>query len=373
VLPLTGHSVNQGTGLEAVQSTVSGFELQAVSGALPTCASAASTNCVHFADERSADLKYVATTSNAPQLNAIGGDVGTDGFLYFSVTTQGPWRTAAASQEFDIYIDTNADKVPDAVVYNTRLGGQDTMVSELVDLGTGEVIDDEGINDRLGDTDTALMDSDTMVLPVAIGALPGVAGPSQRISYGIVTFSGYGLVDSVGFAANGDDLSGSLSTNPFRPGLAVYGSFDGSASPLLFQDQAGSVLNVRRDRSTYGYDHALGALIVHFHNTVGTKAQRMALKSVSRVGLTLSPTRAHPGTTITATVTVPADGGLAATGTVIIRHVGGGVLGSGQVVNGKAVVKFTRPAKGTYHVRAEYRGDSNYLAGNSAQVTLTFV
>jgi hypothetical protein len=210
-----------------------------------------------------------------------------------------------------------------------------------------------------------------MVLPVAIGALPGVTGSSHRIDYGVASFSQYsaGPIDTVGFDAAGNP-DGSLSTDPIRPGLAVFGSFDGSASPLLFQDQPGSVLTVRKDLPAYKYDKPLGALIVHFHNTVGAKAQRMSLKNAPRVGLRLRPNPAHFANTITATVTVPADAGVPATGTVDIRRTGAGVVGSGRVVNGSAVVKFAWRAHLTYSFRAQYHGDGNYLAGNSANVAL---
>ncbi|MEP7019651.1 MAG: S8 family serine peptidase [Pseudonocardiales bacterium] len=371
VLPLSGQSVDQGTGVETVQSTVSGFELQAVSGLNPVCSATVTDLCVHFADERDADLKYVATSSNAPQLNSIGGDIAADGLLYFSVTTQGPWRTAASTHEFDIYLDTNGDGAPDAVLFNTRLTASDVMVSKLIDLTTGATLDTEAINDRLGDTDTALMDSDTMVLPVAISALPGVVGPSKRISYGIVTFgNGSGNpVDVVGLADNGD-VNASLTINPFRPGIAVYGSFDGSASPLLFKDASGSVLQVRRDRAAYAADHGAGALIVHFHNKVGAKAQRVSLKATPAVRLTLSPTIVTLGATVTATVTVAADSGVPATGKVDIRRVGGGIFITGNLVNGKLVIKFKPQLRTLYQVRADYHGDSQYLSGVSNVVAL---
>jgi hypothetical protein len=61
--------------------------------------------------------------------------------------------------------------VPDAVVFNTRLTGTDIFVAATEDL-SGNILDVELINDRFGDTDTALFDSDTLVMPVAIAALP---------------------------------------------------------------------------------------------------------------------------------------------------------------------------------------------------------
>src|SRR5262249_10798323 len=148
--------VNQGSGDAQVTSTVAGFELQLASHAAPTCSATVTSGCVHFADERSADLRYVGVTSDAPQLRSVGGNPldpnpnHRPGFLYFAVSTQGAWRTPAAMQEFDIYIDTNADNKPDAVLFNTRLNGTDVFVDELINVNTGELLDVELIDERFG-------------------------------------------------------------------------------------------------------------------------------------------------------------------------------------------------------------------------------
>ena len=279
ILPLSGKSLNQGSGTTSIQSIVAGFELQATSGLAPDCTATLTTGCLSFPDERSADLKYVGSTSNAPQINTIRGNVRQNGLLYFSVTTQAPWRTPAGAGQFQILIDTTGDNVPDVLLYNTRLAGVDVMVSELVDLATGTVLDVEPINDRLGDVDTALFNSDTMVLPVAIGALPNLA-LNARINYGIASYTGYSSspLDSIGLGADGN-LVKPLSVNPFRPGIAVYGSFDGSTNGLLYSDAPGTLLQVRRDGLRYGLDGGKGVLMIHFHNKVGNKAQVVALKS----------------------------------------------------------------------------------------------
>src|SRR5262249_21247639 len=88
---LSGHGVSQGSGAARIRSWVAGAELQATSGLAPTCKSANQQLCVHFADERSADLKYVGFTSDAPLL----ANPANDAEAYFSITTQRPWRTPA--------------------------------------------------------------------------------------------------------------------------------------------------------------------------------------------------------------------------------------------------------------------------------------
>jgi hypothetical protein len=293
-LPLSGQGVSQGTGPTSIQSAVAGFELQATSGALPSCGGSLTTGCIHASDERAADLKYVGTTSDAPELESIGQNplactAQSCGLEYFAITTQGPWHTAASQNEYDVVIDSNGDGVPDAVAFNTRLTGTDIFVAATEDL-SGNILDVELINDRFGDTDTALFDSDTLVMPVAIAALPGVSVGHSRIKYGVLTFSQFSPdpVDHVGLTSSlGPD--GTLTTDVLKPGVAVFGSFNGSGSPLLYVDEPGT-LEVRRDAAAYAADHGQGALIVHFQNAVGNKAQ------VVDIGHTLTVTRSGVGT-----------------------------------------------------------------------------
>jgi hypothetical protein len=292
-LPLSGQAISQGTGPTLIRSAVAGFELQAQSGALPSCGGAVTTGCIHAGDERAADLKYVGTTSNAPELQSIGRNPlacssQSCGLEYFAITTQGPWHTAASQNEYDVVIDSNGDGKPDAVVFNTRLEGADIFVSATEDM-SGNVLDVELIDDRLGDTDTALFDSDTLVMPVAIAALPGVSTGHSRISYGVATFGTFSPdpVDSVGLN-NSLTPDGTLTTDVLDPGVAVFGSFNGNGSPLLYVDAPGT-LEVRRDAAAYAADHGQGALIVHFHNAVGNKAQ------VVDLGHTLTITKIGAG------------------------------------------------------------------------------
>lgn len=371
LLPLTGGQVHSGSGDTKVQSTVAGFELQAVDGTAPTCTDTVTSGCVSFEDQRSADLKYVGTTSDAPQLTANGQDPLSDGMAYFAVSTQGPWRTPSGMQELDISIDTDGDGVADVVLYNTRLSGTDVLVSELVDLNTGDVLDAEPINAALGDTDTALLHSDTMVLPVAIAALPGIDADHSRISYGISSYTPYSgdPVDRIGMDDTGA-LSAPLSMDVLHPGVSVAGSYTGDASPLLFPDSEASVLKLTRDPASYAADNGKGALLVHFQNAVGDKAQVVRLNAAATVGLALAPTTAARGQTVTATVTIPKDAGPGATGAVTLTA-GGTQVASGTAVDGSATLTFSSAKAGRFPVVASYAGDDNYQPGVSAPATLT--
>ena len=53
------------------------------------------------------------------------------------------------------------------------------------------MLDAEPLNDSFGDTDTAIFDSDSIVMPVAIGAIPGVTADHSRINYVVEAYSGY--------------------------------------------------------------------------------------------------------------------------------------------------------------------------------------
>src|SRR5262249_22874649 len=160
LLPLSGRGVSQGSGDEAVRSIVSGFELQATSGLARRCTARITSFCVRLPEERSADLRYVGTTSDAlGQTNPLA-----TGLAYFAISTQRPWQTQASKQGFDVLIDSTGDGAPDSVLFNTRLADQDIFVSALVDVRPGphfgDVLDVEAVNNLLGDVDTAEFNSD---------------------------------------------------------------------------------------------------------------------------------------------------------------------------------------------------------------------
>src|SRR5262249_52175663 len=160
--------------------------------------------------------------------------------------------------------------------------------------------------------------------------------------YGVITFGQFSAnpVDSVGFHSNLQTLDGSLSTDVLNPGLAEFGAFNGASSPLLYADAPNTLLTVRRDAASYVADHGMGALIVHFHNTVGNKAQIVGLDSTLSVAkngtgtgsVTSSPAGINCGSTCShsfadgsaVTLTATADAGSKFTG-----WSGGGCSGTG--------------------------------------------
>jgi subtilisin family serine protease len=292
-LRLSGSGLDRGRGSTRIRAAVSGFELAARSGRAPTCRTASANRCVHTADERSADLKYIGVTSDAPVVRRPTRNA----TAYFSISTQRAWDTPVGRQEFDIVIDTNGDNVADAIAYNTRLNGSDVFLSELVDVTRPAhpfVRDDELINDRLGDVDTALFNSDTMVMPVwvhALGrlggsrALPGFSARHSRMRYGVVSFGEQGVVDDIGvnLHTRRPKLNSNYrTTDVLHPGLAIYNrsmkTFH-TLGYLLIADRPGSTMTVRRDVAAYRRDHGRGALLVHYQNALGKKEQLVTLRS----------------------------------------------------------------------------------------------
>jgi subtilisin family serine protease len=388
-MTLSGKGLKQGSGATAINSFVAGFELQATSGLAPACALPGDDGCIHIADDRSADLKYVGFTSDSPLVQSLGGSALFDGQAYFAITTQKPWRTSAGTQEFDIFIDTNNDGKPDAELYNTRLGATDIFLSVLVDITDPDpanwfIRDFEPINDRVGNTDTALFDSDTMVLPfwpaslgVGDGSLPPLPGFDSlhtRIHYGVVSLGESGLIDSVGVDPTTGSLNGSrMTVDVTHPGVEV--TSPGMANPavarptvghILNPDQNGTVLTVRRDVAAYNADHATGMLMVHFHNKVGSKAAVVTLKSAAKMTLKLSVTAVALHHNLGATVTVANTGAHVPTGTVTLRTASGAAIKSVALVGGVARLIWAPAARGTFSVYATYGGDANYGAGRSA-------
>jgi subtilisin family serine protease len=368
VLSGNGVTTPEGTPVdEAIQSIVAGFELQAKSGLSPQCSATVVSGCLRLPEERAADIKYIGTTSDAPALTAAGEDP-LNGLGYFAISTQGPWQTEATKQEFDIYIDSTGDNVPDAVLFNTRLSAQDIFVSQLIDLNTGDVLDVEAINNQLGSTDMAEFDSDTLFMPFAVSALPGIAAGHSRIKYGVLGFSAFSAapIDMVGLDDEGN-FSNPLSFDLLRPGIAVLGDENSMQSA----DLPVTSLTIRRDAPAYAADKGLGALMVHFHNKVGNKAQVVALKSASQVKLTLSATTVRAGTAVNANVAVTNTAGPVATGAVSVRRLPGAILVNGTLANGKATIRLPKLAKGKYTIYVYYQGDANYLASYSNQIVLT--
>ncbi|HSV39369.1 MAG TPA: S8 family serine peptidase [Nocardioidaceae bacterium] len=365
-LPLSGTGVNQGTGSESVLSIASVFELQGQSGLAPTCTDVVTTECVHNEQERMADLKYVGSTSEFFGSNKIN-----DGLAYFAIATHGPWRTAASENSFSILMNTDNDAEPDFETFNTRFTDSDTLVSATFDLATGENVDVQAINDSwlfdsggnpVDKLDTALFDSDVMVLPVWLKAL-GLTAGNADIEYSVTAFSNQSNGEPV-------DVIDGLTLDATHPGIET-----GSGDGILYVDAAGQQIPVTRNLADYQASGGEGLLVVHYHNGVGQKAKVVPVSSQSvptNVTLGLAPTPVVAGQQVTATVTVANTESVVPTGEVTLRSAGDAVLGTANLgPAGTAQITYIPNAAGTFALHAEYVGNSTYLPGESAPQNLT--
>lgn len=373
-LALGGLGVSQGVGTTGYESTVSTFQLQASSPKIPSCSSALVVDCIAFADDRSADLRYVGTGSDA--FLYAPADIG-GSKLSFGVSSYGPWRTPASYTEFDVYLDTNPSTPgPEAVAYNTRVSTTDDydyFVVDVVDLRTGpnrfhSIFDSsanygpESVNNVDGSFDTNLFNSDSLALPVSVGALSEaglVAGATPKIKYWVESYTAEaGQVDAVGSEAAPMTLSVA------SPALAAYSDDYGT---MLSTDAPGAVLNVRRDDASYSSDKPQGLLLIHHLNTDGARAQVVAVKAASSTRLTSSSTSYTYGgkPVFTASVTPST-----ATGTVSFKD-GGKVVKTVAVSGGKAMWTASGQTRGTHSMTATYNGDAITNASTSAVVKVT--
>jgi len=337
-----------------VYSIGAGFELQATSGSDPDCATGVTGPCISIPSERGADLKYVGTTSDYP----VYGDAA-NSMAYFALTSQGVNTTPAGRTEDDVFLDVDRDGTPDLVVDNTVLGesaqaAEPLYLAEVVDLRTGEVVDDEALDGRLGDLDLAVYDSDTVVLPVWLKLLQqyGVNASSPRIDYGVVTYSDEtgSVIDSVGIDPDTLDMRSPLSTDVYKPAVSVTEpDVQGNPTGPLVDDQNNLTLNVRRNASTYSADQGKGLLYVHFHNAAGKKAQ---VASFATESMTLGASALAVGKKGTVTASV-AGGGVPARGTVTFTAAGK-TIGTATLSGGKATLAYTPKSGGSVKLAATY-------------------
>lgn len=280
-----GYGGTNGSGnadpLDNISSIAQGFELQARSGTAPACGGNVTVGCYRLPEDRSADLKYVGFTSDFP-------DFGADGRGYFAVTTQQPWTIPATKQLIQIDIDVDGDNVPDLFLQNLgdSVGDQaeDVFISALFDQD-GETVDVQALNGLEGNVDSAIYDSDSMILPFSLDALEafGVDVDNPRISYGIETYSGGSSrpVDLLGIDPQTGELSDPLSVNLFEPAIRVT---DANGDGPLVADESGQSLKVHRNVYSYAGDNGEGLLMLHLHNAVGDKAQVVTLPEVQLAG-----------------------------------------------------------------------------------------
>lgn len=337
-----------------IRSLAAGFELQATSGVAPPCGESIETGCYNLPVEKIADVRKIGFTSDYPRLQNVATARG-----YFAVQVERPWKIPANHFQLQFDIDVDGDDVPDLFLYNDRVSDEDVFASVLLDPAkpAGQrVVSAIAMNNRFGNIDTALFDSDVMVLPVSMNALTsyGIDPANPRISYGVETYSFSDQpIDLVGVDAESGDLLDPLSADLYEPGITVTGApADGNS--LLVVDDPGADLNVTRNIASYEGDGGKGLLMLHFHNEVGKKAQVVELKGLpSATDLAVAPG------TLRAEVTATGDNLPTPTGDVTFS-VDGEAVGTSPLSGGVASLDFDVPSGGSREIRAEYSGDPDF-------------
>ncbi|MFD8754321.1 S8 family serine peptidase [Kitasatospora sp. NPDC059577] len=132
------------------------------------------------------DLCVEHPAERAANLRAAGAAVDAD-TLYVGAQSWAASATPVGLYGVRVALDTDGDGSTDVILKADRLRGSDVLVSRALDARTGDELDVQPLNARWGDTDTALLDSDVVVLPVRLSALPGVGPGHSTVHYGVWT------------------------------------------------------------------------------------------------------------------------------------------------------------------------------------------
>ncbi|MDM4761401.1 S8 family serine peptidase [Galbitalea sp. SE-J8] len=270
-LPLTGTPVASSGALSThtddVASIGGGFELLGTDGEALVCSDEVTVDCALTPDDRAGDIAAVGY--------ATDGDLG-----YFAIQTHGVMTTPANKSYIFVDLDTDGDGQYDAYLYNGRLtdGGVDSADVFVSWLCTSAGCSGQYLNGLDGSIDTAVYDTDTIVLPFSLAALAGlgVDASHPRVSWAIESYgpSGAQTVDTIWIDPATFEMSGGPTVDLFAPGVSVVDA--GGYGPLVYDRP--SALTVSYDAAAYAADDAEGVMMVHLHNAAGAKTQLVSLE-----------------------------------------------------------------------------------------------
>ena len=248
-LSVEGTAVNQG----GYRSLLGAFELGASSPRIPTAK-------LGVGSDSRMDLQYVGATSNVAALKAAGEDT-SQAQLSFGISTWGNWSEVTPRGTYYVFIDTDKDGTTDYRLQTVREKGLDyplVKVSQRGLDGKWHAIANAlyPLNGTWGDTDTNIMDSNTLVMSVPLSVLGlDPEAESTEISYSVTTASAFSATTVV-------DTTESMSFNYATP--ALWFSGDSAGVPNLFVDAPGTNLVAHRSGEAKG-----SALFLHMHNATG--------------------------------------------------------------------------------------------------------
>ncbi len=269
-----------------------------------------------------ADLQYAGVAYSAAS-----------GVFMFGVSTYGDWATPN-DVAFDVCVDNNNDGTYDKILFNTNagtlanlLGGannsqQDGYIDAIVTTSTSGVsAGGAGLYvNRLSSAaaDSALMRNNVLFL----AATPAQLGITGAFRYKIVTCPGSNPFCAWNGANNCTPAAGSFydhADGPYSWNNAAQGLDFGGAN--LAQDLNGASLPVTWNTANLTANGSLGALLLHHHNTAGTRAQVIPLQGTGTADLAvtkaMAPVSPSLGQNVTFTLTVTNNGPSAATGVLV--------------------------------------------------------
>ncbi len=250
---IKGTEVNQG----GYRSLLGAFEHGAsVARVAPTSLSLSSN--------MKANLQYVGASSDAPALKAAGGNAD-EGTLRFGISTWANWDVVSYENTFTVDIDTDGNNRADYKLVTDRAKGLDFPLVRLYGYKNGTLTELAyyPLNGAWGDTDTNMMDTNTLIMGVPLKDLGLNSANNPDIQYRVSATTQYewGNVSETGW----------IKYRPFNPKLWFSG--DSSTVPGLFPDGSGTNLVAHRSGDAIP---ALGesgtpakALLLHLHNGTG--------------------------------------------------------------------------------------------------------
>ncbi len=360
-LTLTGEGFDQGEDTDRTRSLVAGFQLLDTSEEQSRCAPGEVVFCVPQ-EARGADIQYLGATTDAPAVEAAGGDPLTDGHLFVAVTTHDTWDTPVGQTSVSVSLDVDADGRADYGLDSYRAGGtSDTLVAELYDLTDFEVLDTQPLNGAYGDLDTAVFDNDVVVLPVALSALPELTERASEVRIEAYTPNYYAAFGPGDVA--GDVRSGFSAVDVLRPGVTLAGpGGDDLPAPWVAAD-GGDELRLVTDGAAYTRAGGQGALLLAPHDEPGSTTTVVGARTPTDADLRFPDAPAVLGRPEPVRVRVDA----AETfdpitperpGRVQVLQ-GDDVVGQGRLgANGRAEVRITPVTPGRRQYRVRYLGDA---------------
>lgn len=249
-LTLQGTAVDQG----GYRSLLGAFELGASSPRIPTAK-------LGVGSDSRMDLQYVGAASNVAALKAAGQDTST-AQLSFGISTWGNWQEVTPRGTYYVFVDTNKDGTSDYRLQTVREKGLDYPLVKVTQRGKDgkwHAIENAlyPLNGTWGDTDTNIMDSNTLVMTVPLSVLGlDPNAESTEISYSVTTSSAFSATTVV-------DTTDSVVFNYAAPKLWFSG--DSAGVPNLFVDAPSAQLVAHRNGDTKN----VSALFLHMHNATG--------------------------------------------------------------------------------------------------------